>query len=291
MTTEQQKKRKKRFIVLGVAAAVIIFGCVACLLISPVMPAVTVAPTATYDWPEPEGPPIPEDWTPRAPTVRPTKTPCPTFTPQPTAIPTLTPTPRPTRTPQPTAIPTPLPEVKVLTGSGDAVLDVHFEIGALLHVVGNSAGRHFAVKNYDENNEQISLLVNTTDPYDGFRPIDMLAGEDTERILITATGEWSVSIIPIAPIPEWKEHYLYVPGTYEGRGDNVILLGGGQPDIAIIKGNAEGRYFGVFGADALRRRLLVNTTDPYEGSKLLESDTWLLEVKATGPWTIEVTER
>jgi hypothetical protein len=37
--------------------------------------------------------------------------------------------------------------------------------------------------------------------------------------------------------------------------------------------------------------LLVNTTDPYEGTVPLASDTGVIEFEAVGPWSIEVTEK
>jgi hypothetical protein len=172
------------------------------------------------------------------------------------------------------------------------VLDIDFGgKPQILHITGNAASRHFAVESYDGNGEQIDLLVNTTDPYDGFRPLDWPDDEYTKRLLITAVGEWTIEVIPLAPVPELYEHVLELPGTYEGNGDDMVLFIQQEPDVATIRGNAEEHYFGVFSWGGYGKDLLVNTTDPYEGKRILKEGTMSLEVIAEGPWTIEVTER
>jgi hypothetical protein len=174
---------------------------------------------------------------------------------------------------------------------GDSIVDVEQDVGpALVHIVGNAGARHFAVINYDSNNERIDLLVNTTDPYDGYRPLDFLDSEQTARFEMKASGEWKIEIIPLAPLPEMEEHIMEVPGTYEGNGDNVIFLVGGTPDLAAISGNQGAHHFAVKSYSAEGRDLLVNTTDPYNGTVMLDHDATALEVKASGPWTIEVAD-
>jgi hypothetical protein len=222
--------------------------------------------------------------------VEPTNTPEPTDTPTPTNTPAPTDTPGPTNTPVPTNTPTPTPEPIILTGDGDSVVDVDQSFGgALVHITGNAAGRHFAVTNYDSDGNSVGLLVNTTDAYDGVRPLDFMADEHTTRFEISATGPWTIEILPLAT--EYIEPYIVtVPGEFEGTGDGVIFLTGGTPDLASIVGNQSSRHFGVFGYNG-GRDLLVNTTDPYEGSVMLDADTVAIEVMAVGPWSITVSEK
>lgn len=226
--------------------------------------------------PDPTETPVPSD------TPEPTDTPPPTDTPQPTA------TPEPTDTPAPTATSTPAPEPQVYSGTGDAIVDVEEHVGpAVLHITGNASARHFAVVNYGPGNVRMSLLVNTTDPYDGYQPLDWRADEETARFEVTATGQWEIEIIPLGHT-KVQEHFLEVPGTYEGDGDDVIILRGQTPDLANISGNQEGRHFAVMGY-ADRVNLHVNTTDPYEGTVMLNPQTFALEVTARGSWSVEVT--
>lgn len=208
-----------------------------------------------------------------------------TLVPTKTRLPTLTPMPTKTKTSVPT--PTPLPEPIVLTGTGDSIVDFDntFDFG-IVHIIGNAAGRYFMVKSYGADNEPIDLLVNATDPYDGVRPFDFGNNDRTTRFEIKAIGDWKIEILPIS-----QAHTIRVPGKYEGEGDDVLLLiGGGTPDLAYIKGNAGGHYFGVWGYSN-RVDLLVNTTDPYDGSAILDEKTIVIEIRAVKDWSIEITTK
>ncbi|MEN8173747.1 MAG: hypothetical protein ABFS03_12825, partial [Chloroflexota bacterium] len=239
--------------------------------------------------------------TPTTQTVYPTSTasmtPKPTKTPTTIPSPTLTSTTRPTREPTLTATstpkrvtipsPTPTPESITLEGSGDSLvnLDKSFD-AAVAHIIGNSTGRHFSVESQDSNNAFIALLVNTTDPYDGVVPIDLDDRDNTAWFEITAYGSWSIEVIPLMTYAE--ESTLIVPGSISGSGDDIVYLSGSIPDLAIISGNQEADRFVIrsYGSSV---DLLVNTTDPYKGTVLLDSDTYVLEIKAKGSWTIEIT--
>lgn len=62
--------------------------------------------------------------------------------------------------------------------------------------------------------------------------------------------------------------------------------------LATITGNDAGRYFGVKGLDG-DHDSLVNTTDPYNGTTLLDGNvggTTQLQVTATGPWSITLSD-
>ncbi len=226
-------------------------------------------------------------------TPEPTNTLKPTNTPQATNTPRSTNTPRPTRTPRPTLTPSPIPEPKVYEGRGDSILDVENPFGAaVIHITGNDAGSYFGVKNYDADNNQIDLLVNTTDPYDGYRPLDWLDAETTVRLGIEAVGNWRIEISPLALL-----EVNVPPKTVTGSGDSVIFFCcGGTPDTVKISGNSCGSYFGVVGWGA-SRELFVNETDPYEGISLVPNDLpgdnggVLFEIQAECDWSIIVTTK
>lgn len=198
--------------------------------------------------------------------------------------PTLTPLP--TDTPEPTATikPTDSPEPIVLTGSGDSVVNVEKgDYPAIVHITGNSGSRYFGVTSYNSAGEQIDLIVNTTDPYDGVRAIDFLEGDHTVRFQIEAVGEWRIEVLDFL-----EARILTIPGTISGNGDDVILLDG-IPDLATIAGNTESRYFGVIGWGTGGRDLLINETDPYSGTVIVSRDVVFLEIFAEGEWTIEIS--
>lgn len=234
---------------------------------------------------------IPEPSTTPEPTQTPmpTNTPPPTDTPEPTNTPKPTDTPEPTNTPRPTETPTPYPEYQSYRGTGDSVVDIDPYTGpAAVHVVGNDSGRHFAVKSYGPGNEEIDLLVNTTEPYDGSRPINFV--EEATRLQVTATGEWRIEVIPLTASMYALQYHVEVPGTEEGTGDDVLVLRGQTPDIARISGNEAANHFAVraYSVDE-GIELLVNTTELYDGMILLDPSTVLLEVIASDSWTIQVT--
>lgn len=207
----------------------------------------------------------------------------PTNTPKPSNTPKPTNTPQPTNTPLP---PTSTPSPIILTGNGDSIVDFENPFNlAIVHITGNASSRHFAVKNYDGNGNYLDLLVNTTDPYDGIRPLDFGNNEHTTRFEVKAVGEWKIEILPLT-----SARVLNVPGSIEGKGDEVLILRGGKPDLAKIKGNASSRHFAIkaYGNYA---DLLVNTTDPYEGTVIVRSDTVVIEIKAEGNWSIEITSK
>lgn len=205
-----------------------------------------------------------------------------TDTSSPTSTPRPTNTPRPTSTPRPTVTATTPPmESIILTGSGDSIVDLDKpDDPALVHITGNAASRHFAVISYGTDGEQIDLLVNTTDPYDGVRPLDFLNDEHTARFEVTSTGPWTIEVLSLFDIPK-----AAVPGIYEGTGDGVFFLDGAA-DTATITGNDAGHHFAVEsygnGYD-----LLVNTTEPYSGQVIVSRDARIFVVKAAGPWAIK----
>ncbi|MCL4257650.1 MAG: hypothetical protein KJZ53_03865, partial [Anaerolineales bacterium] len=123
--------------------------------------------------------------------------------------------PPPTETLSPTETPTPLPEPVVYEGIGDSVIDVSKSDEAMIvHITGNAGGRYFGVTSFDANGNQVDLLVNTTDPYDGYRPLDFRRNEWTTRFQIQAEGAWKIEILPLL-----SARQLVIPGVIEGVGD------------------------------------------------------------------------
>lgn len=219
------------------------------------------------------------------PSPPPTKTPIPTDTATPTDTPpptdTLTPTPPPD-TPTPVVTATPAE----FSGNGDSIVDVAKSNEPMIAIIqGNSEGRLFAVTSLDANNQHIALLVNTTDPYFGVRPVDFRTGELTTRFEVKAIGGWSIDLLPLT-----SANKLNVPSEIKGSGDDVLILTGGIPDIAAITGNSSSRLFAVVGYGS-RSDLLVNTTDPYQGQVILNPDTLVLVITAMDEWSIAIAEK
>jgi hypothetical protein len=174
----------------------------------------------------------------------------------------------------------------LLEGSGTDVVDVELPNDPyIVTITGNTASRHFAVTNYDDANNRIDLLVNTTDPYEGTRPLDWLDGEHTARFEVEGQGPWTILIESLS-----SARTVNAPGgTIDGDSDDVFGVISSDPlDTATINGNPNGRHFAVTAYGLSGRDLLVNTTDPYEGRVIVPSDALFFDVAASGAgsWTI-----
>lgn len=174
------------------------------------------------------------------------------------------------------------------SSTGDAVIDFsRSATPAVVHVTGNADSDYFGVVSRTSSGVYIDLLVNTTDPYDGIRPLDF-EGTHAGRFEITSSGSspWTVEILPISSV-----HTIPLPGSFAGGGDDVLALAGGIPDLATITGNASSRYFGIVEYDSGGGYvdLLVNTTDPYAGIVPLDRRTAYLVIQAEDSWSISVS--
>lgn len=187
----------------------------------------------------------------------------------------------PTVTPEPTATQGPLPTPIALSGSGDSVVDVAGSGPMIAKISGNSENSFFAVTALDSDNQPIDLLVNTTEAYQGTRPLN-LGDKPTAKFEIKASGPWSIELLPLA-----AAEVLAIPGEYAGNGDQVLILSG-EPGTATITGNEGGGFFGVIGHGAMFPDLLVNTTEAYSGQSVVDSDVTTLVIQATGPWSIKM---
>ncbi len=170
-------------------------------------------------------------------------------------------------------------------GTGDSVVDVVTPISqpAIAHIVGNGASRYFSITTYGPTNNQLDLLVSTTDPYDGRRPLDLTTGSTVAHFEVKASSAWSIDIEPLQSARRGAS-----PGTIEGDGDDVLLINP-NPSRAHIVANADSRYFSVK-SYRTSSDLLVSTTDPYDGTVLIPSTAnFLFEIQSVGHWRIEFT--
>lgn len=184
----------------------------------------------------------------------------------------------PTTTTEPETTTTTVLEPIVYSGSGDDVVTVSKPAQPMVaYIEGNASSRHFAVTSYDADGQSIELLVNTTDVYKGLVPID-LGSTQTTKLEIKATGKWKVEFRPLSTIES-----VSAPGEISGSGASVFLLEDGC-STAKITGNKAERHFAMILYGSLFPDLLVNTTDVYSGTVMVDGGG-IVEVKAVGPWT------
>ena len=217
-------------------------------------------------------------------TPQPTYTPAPTYTPEPVDTPPPTPTPEPATTAADQGSPNSAPVSYTGSGSGMLAVEKPYVL-CIVHVVGNAAGKPFQVTSYD-GERKLDVLVKATAPYDGYVSLDLQDDENTNQLEIMAEGEWAIELIPIGPaiLPD---HGIQVPGSFQGRGDNVLFLYGGTPSKAQISNEAESGVFVVI-THGSTTHLLVNEMGSYSGTVDVAADAIMVEIRSSGTWKIEV---
>lgn len=175
------------------------------------------------------------------------------------------------------------PEPVVYTGTGDDVVEITPPANDiwLLRVTGNSGAHHFAIKGYDENGEYVELFVNTTEPYSGVTFDPTLS---TTTLEINAEGDWKVEVVSLALMDK-----VYGGETYTGTGDMIFLVYD-YGKTADISGNADAHQFAVKCYGETSWDLLVNTTDPYNGTVMMRENPFFMVVTAESPWSITLSK-
>lgn len=172
-------------------------------------------------------------------------------------------------------------ETVVYTGSGDDVIEIQPSEKDIwvLTIKGNSEGKHFAVKGYDDKNESTELFVNTTEPYIG---TTMDSSFTTTVLEVSATGDWEITLHSVSDM-QWAKS----GDAISGFGDTIInveKLG----KTAHITGNENKNHFAVKTYGLEYDDLLVNTVDPYDGTVMLKGEPILLIVNSESEWEIKL---
>jgi len=196
-------------------------------------------------------------------------------------------TPEPSETPLPTVTSTPIPQSIFLTNYGDSVFNVQKWEGPAILKIKYTGERNFIVENYAVNsNVPYELLVNTIGSYEGTVPLDFRDGEQTARFVVKASGTWEFHIEPLA-----NARIEPIPDTISGKGDDVVLIGDGTPDLLKADASQASRNFIVQAIADARYDLVINEIAPYTGTNILNPSTVALIIQATGPWSLEITTR
>jgi hypothetical protein len=85
-------------------------------------------------------------------------------------------------------------------------------------------------------------------------------------------------------------HKADLPRTYNGVGDDVVMLVGVNPDTASLNTPVHDNFivhtYTTRGQDGI-----VNKTGPFQGEALIPNGTILMEVYATVKWTMKIPNR
>lgn len=178
-------------------------------------------------------------------------------------------------------------QFKEYRGIGDDILIIEKpdeDLPTLLVINGNKGSSHFSITSYDAARNYVDLLVNTSEPYTGIVAIDLPVGTNTKMLEISATGSWAVNVYSIGAAPK-----ISTDSPKSDSGDNILWIEG-DASIATISGNSDSSHFSVVAYDGAGNYgdLLVNTSDAYRGKVMIPKGTLLLQINATGNWTINL---
>ncbi|MCG2794387.1 MAG: zinc ribbon domain-containing protein [Actinomycetia bacterium] len=184
------------------------------------------------------------------------------------------------------AKPPPLPPP--LTGVGDYITPP-FELsqGLVVFHFDYQAGGRFTVSLYTESGQQLEELVNVEGPLDGSQAAGLPTG--TYLLDIGASAPWTIGIEEPAPVAVPFPPQSYAAGGpmatpfFQTKGGPIVLTmnyqGSGDFVVTVIE----------TGGNSVA--LVANETGPFQGSQVvsLRSEVhYLLNVEASGPWTINI---
>lgn len=203
------------------------------------------------------------------------------------APPTTTPEPVETTIAEPvvttiTAVPTTTipPILGQGSGSGDAVeaLSIIDEPGVVTFT--HDGEDSFTVWDLGETGERIGVLVDTTGPYTGTRPLQWATA--TTGFEIVADGNWSYVILPGSEIRDEECPFV-------GEGDNVVHVrqysSAPGPAHITFDGNTD---FVIWTYGFMAPERIVNAIGPYEGTVPVGDLMVTWDITANGgSWTID----
>jgi hypothetical protein len=282
--SDNTKDSRRRYIIILVAGGILMFLC-CCLIIAgaAIMLYLNAEPSTTIEQLAEEAVIAQDDGlVDNLPTLLPTAPPL-TNTPVPTDTPAPTITLEPTETPRPTDTPTVVPTPVVLSGLGDSIVDVDRSDDPSIARISHSGDGNFSVVNYGPDSEYIDLLVNTIGAYEGIVALDLLEGEHSVRFEVTASGPWTLEILPLI-----EARGETVPGLIQGIGDDVFFIDEGFPDTAFVDASTASGNIAIWAFTDFRD-LIVNEIAPYQGTVLMDPNTVLVVVNTEGPWSMDIT--
>jgi hypothetical protein len=169
------------------------------------------------------------------------------------------------------------------SGSADQVVTLPGGLkDARLAVVSYQGARNFVVKALRSSGRD-DLLVNTIGHYSGTVAVNF-DGAGVDGFEITASGPWTLTLRDLTAARELPSSS---GGSIDGTGDDVVLFRPAKrAPLAISCKACTGNF--VVRAIGERADLLVNEIGAYGGTVLAPAGTVLLEVTATGAWSVTV---
>ncbi len=171
-----------------------------------------------------------------------------------------------------------------LSGQGDSVpqFSIPADNAAIVHFTYHGSG-NFAVFSLDSSGGQNDLLVNTIGNYDGVVLMDVSTGEHSVALDVTADGPWTATIQHPSKAPAWNGQ-----GRLAGTSDSIYRVTPATSGLTVVSVTYSGEdNFAIWTySSESGRDLAVNEIGSYSGQITLPSATSLLEITASGAWSI-----
>ncbi|HVQ89578.1 MAG TPA: hypothetical protein VMU51_00960 [Mycobacteriales bacterium] len=168
-------------------------------------------------------------------------------------------------------------------GRGDSVVKIRKPgdgTGPVLVSITASGSSNFVVQ---AKGGEDQLLVNVIGSYTGTVLLDPDDESETTRLLVTASGRWTMTVAPLSAA-------RVVTSRYTGHGDEVLIYDGPEgPSSATFTGPRAEDNFVVNAYNDDGQDLLVNEIEPYKGTVEVSTRPTLLVVNATGTWSVVFT--
>ncbi len=199
--------------------------------------------------------------------------------PIPTPIPSLT-----------IGVPTSVPQIIKKSGANDAAVPVPEMIPGYQFIgFTNTGDLTFTIFTCDEAGNRVGVLVDTTGPYTGWQ----LLSPDAviPRFDVISNGEWSIELRPDTKDAAPK---VTAPAFYHGEGDTVLAIScclEHKPDVADFAYPGEANFAVYSTSKSGERQELINQQGPYSGQLVMPARLAFLEIRATGGWDMNMTEK
>jgi hypothetical protein len=169
-------------------------------------------------------------------------------------------------------------------GRGAAVLDVKLDAGQLVMDATHAGRSNFIVKPIAPDGKSGSSLINEIGNYGG----RILIADPTKVVAleIKADGAWTFTFDGVGALRVAK-----VGETYVSEGDDVLLVEPASKGLTRAAFTATDSNFIVRPYNAQGRSLssIVNEIAPWQGTVVVPAESRLLQVTATGRWTMALT--
>ena len=147
---------------------------------------------------------------------------------------------------------------------------------------------NFIIWLLDNTGEEVELLVNETDNFDGAKAVG-IETNGTYILDVSADGQWTVKIEQPRPITAPS-----IPQTFTGTGQQVsefVTIPRGLTTFRITHSGSSNFIIWLLNDDGETIELLVNETGSFNGSKAVgieQTGIYLLDIAADGNWSVAI---